>query len=98
MLYGIIRKNHNKDFWTIEQFEFECFGGSDVVNKLLDLENDLILSSYFFFKNAKQIHTSGGLILSIEKFGLILYFNFLQKIFRIDLILCFKFLIHKYFL
>ena len=51
------------------------------MNKLLDLENDLILSLYFFFKNAKQIHTSGGLILSIEKFGLILYFNFLQKIF-----------------
>ena len=52
------------------------------MNKLLDLENDLILSLYFFSKmQSKYIHTSGGLILSIEKFGLILYFNFLQKIF-----------------
>ena len=33
-----------------------------------------------FFRNAKK-NTSGGLILSLEKFGLILYFNFLQKIF-----------------
>ena len=41
----------------------------------LDLENDLILSSQFFFKNKK----SGGLILSLEKFGVILYFNVLQK-------------------
>ena len=33
-----------------------------------------------FFKNAKQI-TSGGLILSLAKFGLIPYINLLQKIF-----------------
>ena len=35
MLYRIIKKNQNKIFWTIGQFEFEYFGGSDVVNKLL---------------------------------------------------------------
>ena len=29
------QKNQNKIFWTIGQFEFEYFGGSDVVNKLL---------------------------------------------------------------
>ena len=34
MLYRIIKKNQNKIFWTIGQFEFEYFGGSDVVNKL----------------------------------------------------------------
>ena len=33
-----------------------------------------------FFKNTEKI-TSGGLIMSLEKFGLILYSNFLQKIF-----------------
>ena len=33
-----------------------------------------------FFKNVKKV-TSGGLILSLAKFGLIPYFNFLQKIF-----------------
>ena len=33
-----------------------------------------------FFKNAEK-NTSGGLILYLEKFALILYFNFLQKIF-----------------
>ena len=33
-----------------------------------------------FFKNEKK-NVSGGLILSLEKFGLILGFNFLQKIF-----------------
>ena len=33
-----------------------------------------------FFKNAKKI-TSGGLIMSLEKFGLIWYSNFLQKSF-----------------
>ena len=46
----------------------------------LDLENDLILSLQIFFKNAEKI-TSGGLIMSLENLGLILYFNFLQKIF-----------------
>ena len=39
----------------------------------MDLEN-------YFFKNAEKI-ASGGLITFLEKFGLILYFNFLQKIF-----------------
>ena len=34
MLYTIIKENQNKIFWTIGQFEFEYFGGSDVVNKL----------------------------------------------------------------
>ena len=34
MLYRIIKKNQNKIFWTIGQFEFEYFGSSDVVNKL----------------------------------------------------------------
>ena len=35
MLYRIIKKkNQNKFFWTIGQFEFEYFGGSDVMNKL----------------------------------------------------------------
>ena len=34
MLYRIIKKCQNKIFWTIGQFEFEYFGGSDVVNKL----------------------------------------------------------------
>ena len=43
----------------------------------LDLENDLI---QFFSKNSKKI-TSGGLFLFLAKFGLISYFNFLQKIF-----------------
>ena len=42
------------------------------VHLVLDLEI-LILS---FFKNVEK---SGGLILSLEKFDLILYFNFLQK-------------------
>ena len=47
----------------------------------LDLESlHLNLLLYFFFKNADK-NTSGGLILSLEKFGLILYSNFLQKIF-----------------
>ena len=31
MLYIIIKKNF---FWTIGQFEFEYFGGSDIMNKL----------------------------------------------------------------
>ena len=35
MLYRIIKKNQNKIFWTIGQFEFEYFGSSDVVNKLI---------------------------------------------------------------
>ena len=35
MLYRIIKKNQNKIFWTIGQFEYKYFGGSDVVNKLL---------------------------------------------------------------
>ena len=34
MLYRIIEKNENKFFWTIGQFEFKYFGGSDVANKL----------------------------------------------------------------
>ena len=34
MFYRVIKKNQNKFFWTIRQFEFEYFGGSDVVNKL----------------------------------------------------------------
>ena len=34
MLYRIIKKNQNKIFWTIGQFEFEYFGGSDVADKL----------------------------------------------------------------
>ena len=37
MLYRIILKNQNKFFWTIGQFEFEYFGSSDVVNKLLGI-------------------------------------------------------------
>ena len=37
MLYRIIKKNQNKIFWTIGQFEFEYFGGSDVVNKLKEI-------------------------------------------------------------
>ena len=36
-----------------------------------------------FFKNAKKI-TSGGLILSLEKFSLIPYFKVLQKIFMCE--------------
>ena len=43
----------------------------------LDLENDLILCC-IFFKNVKK-NTSGGLILSLEKSGLIPYSNILQK-------------------
>ena len=35
MLYRIIKKNQNKIFWTIGQFEFEYFGDSDVMNKLI---------------------------------------------------------------
>ena len=34
MLYRIIKKNQNKIFWTIGEFEFKYFGGSDVANKL----------------------------------------------------------------
>ena len=33
MLYRIIKKNQNKIFWTIGQFECKYLGGSDVVNK-----------------------------------------------------------------
>ena len=51
------------------------------VHLVQDSENlPLILSLYFFFKNAEEI-TSGGLILYLEKFGLILYFDFLQNIY-----------------
>ena len=35
MLYRSIKKNQNKIFWTIGQFEFEYFGDSNVLNKLL---------------------------------------------------------------
>ena len=41
MLYRIIKENQNKIFWTIGQFEFKYFGGSDVVNKLLDFEQTM---------------------------------------------------------
>ena len=30
----LLKKNQIKIFWTFGQFEFEHFGGSDVVNKL----------------------------------------------------------------
>ena len=30
------KRKQNKIFWTIGQFEFEYFGDSDVMNKLLD--------------------------------------------------------------
>ena len=41
------------------------------VHFILDFESlYLILSLYFFFKNAEKI-TSGGLIMSLDKFGLI---------------------------
>ena len=44
------------------------------VHLVLDLESlHLILLLYFFFKNAKNTHASGGLILSLGKFGLIPY-------------------------
>ena len=40
MLYRIIKKkskkNQKKLFWTIGQFQFEYFGGSDIFNKLHD--------------------------------------------------------------
>ena len=36
MLYRIIKKNQNKIICTIGQFKFKYFGGSDVVNKLID--------------------------------------------------------------
>ena len=45
MLYRIIKKNQNKIFWTIGQFEFEYFGGSDVVNKNIIFE--LLLQKIF---------------------------------------------------
>ena len=51
----------------------------------LDLENDLILSLYFFQK-CKKI-ASGGLISSLKKFGLILYLNFFQKIINSELVI-----------
>ena len=35
MYTELLKKNPNKIFWTIGQFEFEYFGGSNVVNKLL---------------------------------------------------------------
>ena len=50
-----------------------------MINIRLDLENDLILS-FIFFSRMQKI-ASGGLITSFEKFGLNLYFKFLQKIF-----------------
>ena len=30
----LLKKDQNKIFWTIGQFKFEYFGGSDVVSKL----------------------------------------------------------------
>ena len=54
--------------------------GNNLAPVHLDLENDLISSLSFFSKNAKKI-ASGGLIMSLEKFGLIWYFNFLQTVF-----------------
>ena len=45
----------------------------------LDLENDLILSLWFFSEMKKN--TSGGLILYLEKFGMNLYSMFFQKIY-----------------
>ena len=48
----------------------------------LDLENDLILLLYFFFKNAEKI-TSGGLILSLKNFCLILFQHFSKKIYAV---------------
>ena len=37
MLYRIIKKKSKQIFWTIGQFEFEHFGGSDVVNLLFSM-------------------------------------------------------------
>ena len=34
----LLKKNQNKIFWKIGQFEFEYFGTSDVVNKLYVLD------------------------------------------------------------
>ena len=33
-IWNYQKKNQKKFFWTIGKFEFEYFGGSDVVNKL----------------------------------------------------------------
>ena len=41
---------------------------------------ELDLVAVIFFKNAEKI-ISGGMILYLEKFGLIQYTNFLQKMF-----------------
>ena len=35
VIQNYLKKNQNKIFWTIGQFEFEYFGGSDVENILV---------------------------------------------------------------
>ena len=35
VIQNYFKKNQNKIFWTIGQFQFEYFGNSDVVNKLV---------------------------------------------------------------
>jgi hypothetical protein len=82
--------------FDVAKWTNECFGnstarvplyarGKDTKHSPVHLVQDLecfhlILSLYFFFKNVEKIE-SGGLIFYLEKFGLILYFNFLQKIY-----------------
>ena len=75
---GLAKKPEERwDKWHL----FFCYKpwNNSPVHLNMDLESwHLILSLYFFFKNAKK-NASGGLILSLEKFGLISYSIFFFK-------------------
>ena len=45
VIQNYFKKSLNKSFLTIGQFEFEYFGGSDVMNKLLNAMNEMSLEN-----------------------------------------------------
>ena len=55
---------------------FDDFCKYEINSKLFALEFVIVV----FFKTVEKIE-GGDLILYLEKFGMILYFNFLQKLF-----------------
>ena len=60
MYTELLKKNQKTFFWTIGQFEFEYFGGSDVVNKLLD-QYSIIFN--IFSNTYRPLHTSFLMVL-----------------------------------
>ena len=60
----MLKKNQSKIFWTIGQFKFEYFGGSEVVNKLyvkqLHFKHLEDCSLEYFFQKCKFPFTYKG--------------------------------------